>query len=380
MEKKIKKAYLVFSLVLAFLFVAELVYLFRAKPFYYSIDSRPIKSQKEIEIENKIKTMPLEEKVGALFIVGFSGQTLTENTKEFINNHHFRHFLLLGRNISAPEQLKDLTRSLKEATMSGIPSLITIDQEGGQVARIQFEEMDNTSQEEITSSAQAYKVARKRGEALQSLGINTNLAPVAEVIRDKDSYLARLNRAFLGDEEQVFLLSRASLQGYQDSGIMAVPKHFPGGLGRMAVNPHQALPVLEINQDELNQDLLPFRQLIKQGKISSLMSTHLLYPQIDPENPVTTSEKWIKAILRGDLGFKGVVITDDLVMRGISAEQTVEEAALKAFRAGHDLLIVSGPQAVQDRVYQFLLKAVESGEIIESRLDESLKRLFKLFD
>jgi beta-N-acetylhexosaminidase len=380
MEKKIKKVHLVFSLILGLLVIIELIYLFTLKPFYFPLNLpqlQPVSVEEEL-IEKKISQMSLEEKVGALFIVGFSGQTMTESTKEFINTHHFRHFLLLGRNISTPEQLKELTGSLKEATASSIPSLITIDQEGGQVARIQFAEIDNTSQAEIASNAQAYKVGRNRGEVLKDLGINLNLSPVVEVIREEDSYLDRLGRSFPGNEEQVFLLSKAMIQGYQDSGLVPFAKHFPGGLGRKSIDPHQDLPVLEINRAQLNQDLLPLAQLIKQGKISTLMSTHILYPQIDPENPVTTSEKFISAILRGDLHFKGVLISDDLIMRGISSDRTVEQAAIAAFKAGHDLLIISGPSQLQDRVYQALLEAVRSGEITEERINITLKRLLQL--
>ncbi len=380
MEKKIRKIHLIFSFILGLTIIFELVYLFCLKPFYFPLDfpqPQPLPVEEQI-IEKKIASLSLEEKVGALFIVGFNGSTLTDDTRDFINQHHFRHFLLLGRNINNKEQLISLTAELKNATSSAIPSLITIDQEGGQVARLNFEELDNTSQAAITSVPQAYKIGRDRGGVLKDLGINVNFAPVVEVIRDEDSYLARLNRAFPGDEDQVFRFSQAMIKGYQDSAIIAVAKHFPGGLGRKKADPHQTLPRLEVGFQDLNQDLLPFQDLIKQGRISALMTTHILYSQIDENNPVTTSEKFISAILRQELGFKGVIISDDLVMRGLGSINTIEDSAIAAFNAGHDLLIVSGPTEIQDRVYQNLLQTVKQGEITEERLDQSLRRLLRL--
>ncbi len=367
-----------FSLILGLAAILELVYIFSLKPFYFS--SFEFQPAAEFEINKKIAAMSLEEKVGALLMVGFNGTSLSPETQEFIKAHHLRHFLLLGKNISGEEQLKQLTASLNVKTRS-LHSLIAVDQEGGQVERIKFGEIDNASQAEIMSVAQAFKVAQNRGKALVQLGINLNLSPVVEVIRDEQSYLAQLDRAFrpkAGGEDQVFLLSKAMIQGYQEAGLVTLAKHFPAGLGRQSADPHQTLPVLEIGYPELYQDLEPLAQLIRQGKVQIVMSTHIFYPQIDPDEPVTTSEKLISAILRADLGFKGVVISDDLVMRGISSAQTVEQAALKAFQAGHDLLLISGPQPIQERVYQVLFEAVKAGEISQLRLNTSLKRLFQL--
>lgn len=377
--KNLPRIHIFFSVILCLAAILELLYIFTLKPFYFSpLEFEPAESVTEFELDKKIATMSLKEKVGAILMVGFSGTSLSDENQDFIQTHHLRHFLLLGRNISNEEQLSQLTSSLTEATASSVPSLISVDQEGGQVERIRFEGIDHTAQAEIQSVAQAFKVAKDRGEALKNLGINLNFAPVVEVIRDEGSYLGYLNRAFLGDEEQVFLLSKAMIQGYKEAGLVTLAKHFPAGLGRQSVDPHQALPVLDISYLGLYQDLKPLARLIKQGRVQMIMSTHILYPQIDENEPVTTSEKLISAILRQDLGFRGVIVTDDLVMRGISSNQTVEEAAVKAFQAGHDLLLVSGPQAVQERVYQALIEAVKSGEITEIRLNASLKRILSL--
>ena len=164
--------------------------------------------------------------------------------------------------------------------------------------------MDQTPQAEISDPDQAYEIAKNRGKILKNLDINMNFAPVAEIIRDESSYLAKDQRAFIGDHQRVSALSSAFISGYKDQRISAVIKHFPGGLGRQDDDPHQSLPVLNISRQEVDKDLIPFEKLIKTENPQAIMTTHILYPQIDSENPVTTSEKFIRSILRGDLGFR----------------------------------------------------------------------------
>jgi len=382
---KIRTLHFIFLGLLLIIILFELTFFLKFKPFYYfsDINQEQYDFVTDMLLERKLMKMPLEEKVGALFIIGFNGAKLDAETERFIKSHYFTHFLLLGKNIQDKSQLKSLTSSLckypaptsDHVKARSLQCLISIDQEGGRVNRINFGNIDNTAQSEIKTPQQAYEVAKNRGEILKSLGINLNFSPVAEVLRNENSFLSRQERAFLGDEEKAFRLSQAMIKGYQDAGIISAAKHFPGGLGRQKSDPHQTLPVLNISQQELNQDLTPFKKLIQANQVKAIMTTHILYPQIDPENPVTTSEKFISSILRGDLGFKGAVITDDLIMKGINSQLAVEEAAKRAILAGYDLLIISGPAQTQDRVYQALLQAVRSGEISLRQVNESLKRI-----
>jgi len=257
-------------------------------------------------------------------------------------------------------------------------TMSAVDQEGGMVARIQTPQIDSTPQSEIQTAAQASKIALNRAQILKSYNINTNFAPVVEVIRDNNSYLANLNRAFPGDEQQVYQLAKAMIQTYQQNGIIAVAKHFPGGLGRKSADPHQTLPTININRQQLNQDLIPFQKLIQDNQIKALMTTHILYPQIDSQNPVTTSEIFISQILRGDLNYQGVILSDDLTMKGISSSKTVEQIAIQAIQAGHDIILIAGPETLQQSAYQTLLKAVQRGEISEKRINQSVKRILLL--
>ena len=385
MVKKLRSVLILLGLV-----VLVLAFFLRKKLVSFHFSS-PSNLAQNIIIKTKIKKLTLEEKVGALFMVGFNGLSLDEETEKFIQDHNFVHFLLLGKNIESEEQLVALTSALckgpaltsDDLTGGNVKArplhcIVAVDQEGGVVSRISFGEIDNLAQAEIQTVPQAYKIAKNRGESLKKLGINMNLAPIVEVVRTENSYLSNLNRAFIGDEEFVFELSEAMIKGFEEVGIIPVPKHFPGGLGRLAADPHQTLPVVDIDRQQLDQDLLPLKRLIETGQVRAVMSTHILYPKIDQENIVTTSKEFIDVILRQDLGFEGAVISDDLVMRASSSQKPLMETVKQSFLAGHDILILSGDSQTQDQAYEAIIEAVRSGEIQEKRVEESLKRLLRI--
>jgi len=350
---------------------------------------------------NPFLTMSLEEKVGSLFIVGFEGEKLDEETKDFLQRHYFKNFLLLERNINNEEQLKNLTTSLSQICQYRVLSpsvvntrclqpLIAVDQEGGVVDRIRFPtsprlhgtggNIDHTSQAEISSVDQAYQLAYKRGEILNGLGINMNLAPVLDIAWDSSSYIARTGRAFPdrnlnpvpGTGE-----AGAMIKGYQESGVIGVVKHYPFGLGRTRVDPHQTLAVIDINREELEQDLYPFKKLIEAQEVKAVMVTHLKYPKID-NLPTSLSAIWINDLLKQELGFKGVVVTDDLTMKAITNNYSIAEAGKLAFLAGADLIMVSGKPEDQEQAYKLVLEAVRNGEIPLTRIEESLTRIKNL--
>lgn len=366
----------------------ELLIIFRSSSFNFPLDINQIEFDlgTDMLLERKLMKMSDEEKIGTLFIIGFNGTALNQDTQRFINSHHFRHFLLLSKNIQSESQLKSLTSSLNLENSGHFPSRIFIDQEGGRVSRIKFGSIDQISQSEIADAGIAYTLAKQRGEILLGLEISANFSPVVEIIRDKNSYLNADQRAFRPDngyddplyEEKVFQLSAAMIQGYKDGGVISVVKHFPCGLGRQTDDPHQTLPFIDISRTELDQDLKPLKRLIQTKNPGAIMTTHLFYPQIDSQDPVTTSERFISSILRGDLGYQGVIITDDLAMKAISTEQKISSAAKKAFLSGHDLILISGPTQVQAEAYQTILQAFNQGEIPQKRLHASLKRILKL--
>jgi beta-N-acetylhexosaminidase len=329
----------------------------------------------ESDLEAILARMTLEEKIGQLFLVGFDGRELIPETKAFLSDHFLGGVLLLAKNVASQEQLIDLTRALGEVGRN-FPLLIALDEEGGRVSRVDLLGIDEVAQGEIKSAEQAYLLAQKRGQALAQLGIGVNLAPVLDVVRNNYSFINADRRSFGNSEEWVSRLGLAMIKGYQEAGVLTVPKHFPGGLGRTLVDPHQQLPVVDISKGELEKDLWSFREAIKAG-VPAIMVSHLLYPQIDNTFPASLSPKFITSILRENLGFEGLVIIDDLKMNALEEWYTLEEAVKYSFQAGADMFIISGYQEDQVRARNALLTAVQSGEITEERLNQSVVRILK---
>jgi beta-N-acetylhexosaminidase len=170
------------------------------------------------------------------------------------------------------------------------------------------------------------------------------------------------------------------IRGYQEADIIPVAKHFPGGLGRQGLDPHRFLPTVSIKEDELEKDIYPYIKLIEEGRLPTLMVTHILYPNQDHQYTASLSEKFLKEIIRQKLGFKGVIVIDDLAMRAITDTYTIPEAGVGAIEAGADLLIISDDSQDQSLAYEAVLQAVKAGVIKESRVDESVKRILKLVD
>lgn len=332
--------------------------------------------QKENEMERAIQNMPLEQKVGRLFMVGIEGTVLDEATANFLLKNNFTNFLLLQRNIGNETQVKQLTADLCQGRP--LLCLVAVDQEGGNVSRINFGNIDITPQPEISNPDEARRVAANRAGILKNLGINVNLAPVLDMPYSQFSYIGRTGRAFLGKETGK--LAVAMMEEYQKQGILSVVKHFPFGLGRVTVDPHQALPEVNINQKELLGDLEVLREIGEmRGNegLKALLVTHLLYPQIDSQLPSSLSPVFITKILRQDKGFGGLVITDDLNMKAITNHWSIPEAAKLAIKAGADMVIISGNLLEQQQAYEAVLAAAKSGEISGDRINEAVGRILK---
>lgn len=353
--------------------------------------------QKEKETLQLIQNIPLEQRVGMLFMVGIEGQVLDEETSNFIAQNNFTNFLLLQRNIGGETQVKQLIEELKElkGTTLGrdvpLTAMVAVDQEGGSVNRINFGNMDLTPQSEISDPDEAHRIAVNRAGILKNLGINVNLAPVLDIPQSQFSYIGRTNRAFMGEE--VVKMAVAMMEEYQKQGIIPVVKHYPFGLGRITVDPHQVLPEVNINQTELGEDIGVLREL---GKVKAVLVTHLLYPQIDSQLPSSLSPIFIGEILRGDkpafarqpasfgevkgMGFEGLVVTDDLNMGAITRHFSIPDASKLAIKAGADMVIISGNILEQQRAYEAVLGAVKSGEISEERINEAVGRIMKVMN
>lgn len=248
---------------------------------------------------------------------------------------------------------------------------IFIDQEGGQVGR--FQESPNIGQNQISNQNEAFRLAKVRGIMLKRNGVTVNLAPVIDIGYQKNSYLVKEGRAFSDNPNQVAALGKTMINGYHQAGIKTVIKHFPGGLGRTSLDPHDQLPKIDIDQSQLEKDLIPFQELVNLA--DGVMVTHLIYPQIDSNLPTSLSPIFINALLRQKLDYQGPVIIDDLNMRAISQKYSQAESIALGLRAGADLFIISQPEA---SLFEDLEQLIKAGEISPGLIDRALERSQKL--
>ncbi|NLC68078.1 MAG: beta-N-acetylhexosaminidase, partial [Clostridiaceae bacterium] len=312
-------------------------------------------------IELLIKKMTLEEKIGQLLMVGIEEKEVDEATAGFLRSHKVGGVILFERNIENPEQVKSLTRQLQELGSGppGVGMLIGIDQEGGKVNRLPWEKGRFPSASNLASSGQPEIVryaASRMAAQLKELGINMNFAPVLDINSNPDNPVIG-DRAFGNNPEIVSQMGPAFMEGTLDEGIIPVAKHFPGH-GDTSLDSHTDLPVVAHSMDRLrNFELVPFEEAIKNG-VPAIMTAHILLPLLDEDAPATLSPAIIKGLLREQLQFEGVVITDDLGMAAIAGLYTTGQAAVKAVKAGVDTLLICHGKEGVSQAFEALLAAV----------------------
>ena len=323
----------------------------------------------------------LDSRIGQLLMAGMPGPQLDAGTEALIRKHNVGGIILFSRNIQDPLQLADLCRQLQDMALKyhERPLFLAVDQEGGRVARLKTPFTLFEGNSAIGRSDRSVEKALEFGEItareMNLVGLNMNLAPVVDVQRGEvEKHLA--GRSFGEDPDQVALLGRTVIATLQGNGIMAVAKHFPG-LGRTSVDPHFQLPRIDIDLTEMEEiNLPPFRAAIQEG-VSAIMTSHAIYPAIDPGNPATLSPSILINLLREKMGFEGLIVTDDLEMGAIAKHQGVAEGALQAFQAGADILLVCREQDKVLESIDLLRNKVLQDEIRMDRLDQSLKRIEK---
>lgn len=320
-------------------------------------------------ILSKVSQMSLDEKIGQLLIVGFEHDYTDDHIKTMITKYHIGGINLLKRNVKDRAQIKNLIENLQ--AISTIPLFIATDQEGGNTSRFNFLKQ-LTPQIKITNNKQAEKVALERALELKDLGINMNFSPVLDYVSDSNSYLYA--RTFGAKVEVVAELGEAMIIGYRNGGIIPVAKHFPG-YGNLILDPHTNKAVLVISDEELEQNLIPFEKVVVNNSTVAIMTAHISIPSVDTK-PATLSSKFLDEILRKRLGFRGVIITDDIEM--ISAGHSIEEIAVGAIQASADMIISTYTPEKQIKIFNALKSAVLDGRIQEERIDESVARILEL--
>jgi beta-N-acetylhexosaminidase len=339
-------------------------------------------------------SMTLEEKVGQLLVVHFEGEDVNSDAKALIEDvgvSGFIYYNFSNGDLSFP-QVSALSRGLQSyAQEKGLPPLlIAADQEGGIVARCTegFTVFPgNGALGKIGENSLAEEVAFVMGKELKAAGINMNLAPVVDINSNPQNPIIGL-RSFGDSKEGVISLARSMMKGYQKAGVLTCLKHFPGH-GDVSVDSHISLPVVTKSKKELEQmEFAPFAALSKDA--DSIMTAHIQMKGLGEECTATVSAR-VHEILRKDMGFSGVIVTDSLVMEGfLKTVPSIEEGALAALLAGSDLILLGGKQLntglgdlelkVVDvkRIHRFLVQAVKEGKITEKRIDESLARVLAL--
>ncbi len=319
--------------------------------------------------------MSLEEKVGQMFLAGIYTNDSDEVLKKLIKEKKIGSIILMNSNIKGKD-VHALINSLQGLATSSSQQnlLITIDQEGGIVSRINNPNLDLTSQTKIKDYNQAYEVSSKRAKELSLLGINVNFSPVLDYINNPSSFL--YNRVFRGTKEQVSSLGIAMVKGYQDNGISATVKHFPGH-DNNSVDSHRSLPVSSIKENDLLEYIEVFRNVIKESKPYMVMTSHVLFPKIDAKYPATLSPKII-SVLRNDLLYNGVIITDDMNMGAITTKFGIKEAAKQAVLAGNDILLYVANEKIINEAYNEIIDSVNNGQISMDNINNSVYRILSL--
>ena len=358
---------------------APLSYLFAI--LLIGVVSSPISALTDLEIDTMIAEMTIEEKVGQLIMVGFEGTQANETIETHIRERFVGGIVLFSRNIQSPQQTAELTNQLQRlasGTVRQIPLFIGIDQEGGWVIRLK-EGATVLPGNMALGATDSTELAEHAGEVtaleLAAVGVNLNFAPVMDVNNNPDNPVID-RRSFGGSPELVSRLGVPYIRGLQRNGVLATAKHFPGH-GDTTVDSHFDLPTVNHDQERIHAlELQPFRAAID-ADVAAIMTAHIVYPAFDPDRPATLSPTILTDLLRKELGFDGLLITDDMEMKAIDDRYRAGEAAVMAVEAGADIVMVLWTPAKQLEVFDALLSAVKSGRISEARLDQSVKRILK---
>ena len=328
----------------------------------------------EEKVDKLVANMSDADKVGQLLMIGIHGKTLNDDAKFMINEYRVGGIILFDRNMESKDQVKSLIADINKTGKSAglTPLFIGIDQEGGAVARMEDQLIKVPPAEELGKEPieQAVSLAKQSGTELKDLGFNINFAPVADLG-------LTYGRSFSTNPDEVVRYASAVGKAYDEAGLWYSYKHFPG-IGKTDVDLHADTSVVPVSKKTLlNEDTKVFVDLVKQSKPNTyaIMVSHAMYPQIDPDHPSSLSKTIITDWLRKDMGYNGVVVTDDMDMGALAKHYTFGDMAVQSILAGSDILLVCHEYEHMQEAYNGLMKAVKDGRISKERLDESVKRI-----
>ncbi|MCC6483302.1 MAG: hypothetical protein IT209_00520 [Armatimonadetes bacterium] len=329
-----------------------------------------------------LDTLTLKQKIGQLLIFGWAGETEEENTtvsahaRVLLEEFEVGGIILLGRNVSTPARTAQTMNELQER--SGLPLFIIADQEGGMVARFKDPYVVFPGNMALGASgdpAYAYRAAKATAEELLAVGVNFDFAPCVDVNNNPLNPIIG-TRSYGDSAEIVSRFASEAIRGYTEGGVLTSAKHFPGH-GDTSVDSHLALPVVDFPRERLERvEFAPFRAAIDAG-VASIMTTHIVFPALDPELPSTISKRILTGLLREEMGWDGLVVTDCLEMKGVALRWGTPAAAIECIKAGADCPLICHTLSTQREAYQRICEAVDSGELSEERLNQSVLRVLR---
>ena len=328
----------------------------------------------EQKVDKLVANMSDADKVGQLMMIGIHGKSLNDDAKFMLNEYRVGGIILFDRNMESKDQVKTLITDINKAGKSAglTPLFLGIDQEGGAVARMDDKLIKVPPAEEVGQEPveQAAALAKEVGTELKELGFNINFAPVADLG-------LTYGRSYSTNPDEVVRYASAVGKSYDEAGLWYSYKHFPG-IGKTDVDLHADTSIVPVSKEMLlSEDTKVFVDLIKQSKPNTytIMVSHAMYPQIDPDHPSSLSKAIITDWLRKDMGYNGVVVTDDMDMGALAKHYTFGDMAVQSILAGSDILLVCHEYEHMQEAYNGLMKAVKDGRISKERLDESVKRI-----
>lgn len=339
-------------------------------------------------MSESLTSLSPEKKIGQLFNIGIRRTELDDETLSFLKHIQPGGITIFARNVVSSSQLRFLLENIRNELT--VEPILSIDQEGGLVDRLRKISTPMPAARKIREHgdlAGARTLGRITGEMLRILGFNTNFAPVIDILTEEREQLSNglYSRSFGRTPGEAFGYSLVYLNALQETGCLGCLKHFPG-IGASEIDSHEEIPMIHLSHDDLiAQDLAPYIELfqMKEDLVRAVMISHGGFPIIDLDEgiavgklkPATLRHNIVTKLLREELGYKHLAITDDLEMGAITKHHPIEEAAMLAFEAGNDsLLICSKPESIR-RAYDFMLEAYNNGKLDEERLSGSLQRI-----
>ncbi|HYX42785.1 MAG TPA: glycoside hydrolase family 3 N-terminal domain-containing protein [Pyrinomonadaceae bacterium] len=350
--------------------------------------NRPDLETTQARLTETLLALPLEQQIGQLLYIGLPGTEFDEATRALVTEIMPGGVIIFGRNVAAPAQLRTLLDSVREVVPT--EPLFGIDQEGGLVDRLRKICTPMPSARTIRQHgdlAAARMLGQITGEVLRMLGFNMNFAPVMSIMTDDRDLLSNglYSRSYGRSPGEVLGYTMVYLRGLQGTGLLGCAKHFPG-IGAGEVDSHDEMPIIQLTHDDLiAQDLAPYIELFQRedNMVRALMVSHGGFPNIDIHRgtaggrlvPASINQEIVTHLLREELGYEGLVLTDDMEMGAIAKHYQIEDAVRLAIEAGEDMLLICARPELIRRGYQSLLQAARDGVLTAERINVSLRRI-----